>query len=298
MSAEENQTEASVVADLARAAVGAQQVRPGEVVAVPNGNGGVTIHDTDAYAETPRRTLANRTVTDAASFVRYIEKHGTEATEVWADTPKSTVIGVIDAPAGAERPSGWQTHRVTLSLEKSKPWVAWEQSDRAWFEQMDFADFIEDRASDVRDPEPATLLELAQSFQAAREVDFESSERMSDGQTRLDFKETITAKAGQKGHIEIPDRLQLALKPYIGGPAYWVTARFRYRLRGAQLRLGYVLERPQEILDLAFADIVAEIRHGRAGIEEQGQKTEVGTPIVTIQEGFAGITQPIFYGRP
>lgn len=277
-------TEAGTAAILAQQAAEPKLLEPGVLYAHLGGDGGIILADTDAYAEHPRRAKAKRTVTTAASFVAYLERHATDATEVYADTPNSTVVAVIDSHEGADLPAGWEGHKLTLSLEKTDAWLAWAKADGQWFDQITFAEFIEDRASDVKTPTSAELLELAQSFQAHRKVEFESSERMKDGQTNLQFKETVTAKAGQKGNIVIPDELLLVLKPYVGGPAYHVFARFRYRLNGAQLVLGVVLQRPQEILDAAFADVVTAIR--------EGEKARDGWP----EHG--GISQPIFYGRP
>lgn len=277
-------TENGVVAVLAQQAAEPNILEPGVLYAHLGSEGEIILADTDHYAEHPRRAKAKRTVTSAASFVAYVDRHATAATEVYADTPNSTVIAVLDSHEGADLPAGWEGHKLTLSLEKTDAWTAWAAADGKWLQQLEFAEFIEDRASDVKEPTAADLLELAQSFQAHRNVEFESSERMKDGQTNLAFKETVTAKAGQKGNIVIPDELLLVLKPYVGGPAYHVYARFRYRLNGAQLSLGIVLQRPQEILDAAFADVVTAIR--------DGEQARDGWP------AHGGITQPIFYGRP
>ncbi len=295
-------TENQTLAEYAQQAAAPAPVEPGSLIVIADGDGSVKVVDTDEYAAHPRRAKSTRTVNDAASFVAYLAKHGLANSEVWADTVNSTVVGVIDAHTDASEATvaspqaGWESHKVNLKLEKSKPWLAWEQSDGVMMAQLDFAEFIDLRAIDVRTPAPAELIELAQHFQAKRNLDYESSERMSDGQTQLTYKETTTAKAGTKGHIEIPDTLQLVLKPYIGGPAYFVTARFRYRLVGAVLQLGYVLERPQEILDAAFADIVALIRDGKEDTPDR--EATATSPAVAGSPGFPGVTQPIYYGRP
>jgi len=70
---------------------------------------------------------------------------------------------------------------------------------------------------------------------------------------------------------------------------YLVVARFRYRLRGSQLGLGIVLQRPQEILDAAFADIVTEIRDGKTVVK--------GEDRTVVHEGIPS-SVPIFSGRP
>jgi uncharacterized protein YfdQ (DUF2303 family) len=281
-------TEAAVIADLAQQALYPQGITPGAVYVAADGNNGSRILDADLYALHPRHIAAQRVVGDAESFVRYVTKHVIDGhTEVYADVPSSSVVAVIDSHDQGE--GGWQKHTARLELRKTKSWEAWTGIDGKLLEQVQFAEFIEQQALDVRSPESALLVEIAQSFQAKTSVDFEGGERLDSGQVRLEYKETVTAKAGQKGHIDIPTELELLLRPYIGGPVYVVYARFRYRLRGSALGLGVVLTRPQEILDAAFADIVTEIRDGK-----RTSKDDVET---VVHEGVPeGV--PIFSGRP
>jgi uncharacterized protein YfdQ (DUF2303 family) len=280
--------EAAVVADLARQAASSETLDAGAVLAVPDREGGVRVVDTDAYADSPRHIAAARVVGDAESFVRYVTKHVIDGhTEVYADTPSSAVVAVLDSHDAGQ--GGWQKHTARLELRHTKSWEAWTKADGKLLEQTEFAEFIEQQSLDVRTPETAVLIEIAQSFQAKTSVDFEGGERLDSGQVRLEYKETVSAKAGQKGHIDIPKELELLLRPYIGGPVYLVVARFRYRLRGSQLGLGIVLQRPQEILDAAFADIVTEIRDGKTVVK--------GEDRTVVHEGIPS-SVPIFSGRP
>lgn len=285
-------TEASVIAHLAVQSVEPFELEPGTVFAIPNGEGDVTFRDTDAYADNPRRAKANRTVTDAVSFVSYLARHSTAATEVYADTPNSSVVAVIDSHTGAGEPAGWEGHRLALCLVKTIPWLAWTERDlgmnpRAWFTQAEFAEFIEARALDVVDPDHARLIEIATTFEAKSNADFGSAVRLDNGEVKFEYTETTTAKAGTKGALEIPKLLKLAIRPYIGGPIYHVLAQFRYRVNNGDLKLGFALERPEAILDAAFADVVTEIRDGKT--EKKG---DVETRL------FDGIEAPIFYGKP
>jgi uncharacterized protein YfdQ (DUF2303 family) len=280
--------EAAVVATLAQQAIHPEELEAGTVYVEADGAGGSRIVDTDRYAEHPRHIEAKRVVGDAESFVRYVTKHVIVGhSEVYADVPSSAVVAVIDSHDAGE--GGWQKHTARLELRHTKSWEAWTKVDGQLLAQTDFAEFIEQQALDVRSPETAVLIEIAQSFQAKTSVDFEGGERLDSGQVRLEYKETVTAKAGQKGHIDIPTELELLLRPYIGGPVYLVVARFRYRLRGSQLGLGVVLTRPTEILDAAFADIVTEIRDGKT-VTKDGETTQVHDGIPA--------SVPIFSGRP
>jgi uncharacterized protein YfdQ (DUF2303 family) len=300
MTAYENQleaaaqdTEASAVANIAVQGMEPHPVDTSEIYAVPDGAGGVKVIDTDKYATSPRRAEAKRTVTDAASFVGYLNRHSTPGTEVFADTPASRVIAIVDSHEGTGAPAGWQGHRLELSLEHTKARKAWAAHDlgtnpRGWFDQQEFAEFIEDRALDVQDPDHARLIELATKFEATKSVDFGSAVRLDTGEVQFQYTETVGAKKGAKDAIEFPKELKLAIRPYIGGPVYFVWASLRYRMGADGLRLGYALQRPENILEAAFVDIVTEIREGKT------VKTDDAETVV--HEGIGDV--PIFYGRP
>ncbi|MBO1739696.1 DUF2303 family protein [Leifsonia sp. TF02-11] len=295
MSEIENITEAQTVADLAIAGTKPHTLLPGTVYAVADGKGGLRELDTDGYADVPRRAEASRTVTDAASFVSYVNRHKLPGTEVYAHTSSSSVVAVIDSHEGSYNDPGWQRHKLTLGLEHTKAWLAWTahdlgQSNRAWFGQQEFAEFIEDRALDVVEPTHARVIELATKFEATKKVDFGQATRLDNGEVKFEYTETIGAAKGRKGDLEFPKELKLALRPYIGGPIYYVFASLRYRISEDGLRLGYTLQRPETILEGAFADIATEIRDGRTDKSAESGKETV------VHEGIGDV--PIFYGRP
>lgn len=288
--------ENTIVADLAQQAMEPKRLAPGEVLAVVGMNGSTVVVDTDEYALHPRRAQGARTVTDAASFVEYVNRHATPGTEVYAHSNTSSVVGVLDSHAGAYNDPGWQGHRVSLVLEHTKAWLAWAKHDLAvaqanlWFGQEEFAEFIEQRALDVIEPAHADLIDIATTFTATKSADFNSTRRLDNGDVNIAFTETTKAKAGQKGDLTIPQSIRLAIRPYVGGPLYSLRARFRYRLVGGSLMLGYALERPENILESAFDDIVTEIREGKTIAATDGEPQKV------VHEGIG--TVPLFYGKP
>lgn len=291
-SIEDTKTEAAVVASIQQQADSEahQPIAASEVYLVPDGQGGLRVVDTDAYGQVPRHREAKRLVTDAASFVAYVNRHKGAGTEIYAHTNTSSVVAVIDSHEAIDDGvfAGWQKHKLSLVLEKSKAWLAWENADGKLVDQQTFADFLDDRYLDVIDPAPAVLIDIARTFQAKTSVNFESGFREGSGDVTLNYVEDTKAKAGQKGDIEIPSRIQLALRPYVGGPVYSIWANFRYRLNGGNVVLGFRLERPENILEAAFADIVTEIRDGRTD-KKDGTETRVHDGIGEV---------PIFAGKP
>ena len=250
------------VIDLATAAAGPHELVDGQVyaVAVPNGARVEVIdRDLDLFRDHPRRTTGRYTVRTSASLVDYLGKHALPETELWANLDAVSITAVINAHQGTGAPAGWGDHRVTLALKKTPAWEAWERIDGKLLGQVEFSEFIEQRTVDFVSPAGADVLELAQSFQAAKSGRFESSQRLTTGETTLVYVEETTAAAGKKGNIAIPDAFDLALIPFEGGTAYKVRARFRYRMDGGQLRLGVALERPEDVLRDAFDQVVADI---------------------------------------
>jgi uncharacterized protein YfdQ (DUF2303 family) len=253
--------------DTAGRAVAPQPVIPGELysVVIPDGGSHKLIDlDLDKYRNQPRRKAGTVRVHNADTLIAYIDKHGLPQTEVWADVSRASLVAVINAHMGTtgdgvEDYAGWSDHRAVLEVRKTPSWEAWIAHDRKWLSQTEFAEHIEDRAVDIVQPSGAEMLELAQSITATVGVEFESSKQLSSGERQLEFKETVNAKAGTRGRLDIPTVIELALVPFEGAPRYKVTARFRFRINGGDLRLSYALERPEDVVANAFTDIVTTV---------------------------------------
>lgn len=223
-------------------------------------NSAARVIDLDAErektADHPTRKMGSYTVRDGASFINYVERHGTEATELWADPDTFVVAGVIDGHS--ETTPGFHSHKVTLALRKTPEWEAWAKLDRTYGTQVDFAEHIEEYQHVIADPTGAQLLELVTTLKVAKSADFESATRLSTGEVQFGYRETHTATAG-KGSLSVPEEFTLALIPFHGSAQYKVTARLRYRLSDGNLVIGCVLDRPNDVLRAAFDDVASTI---------------------------------------
>lgn len=223
----------------------------------------------------PNRKTGHNTVTDTPSLVGYLDKHGLPQTELWGNADAGTIHAVINAHSGLfgdGEPvighdedgqaglAGWGDHTATLQLRHTPDWTDWTKHDGNLMEQTAFAEFIEDHLPNFVAPSGADMLELAQTFQATTRVDFDTSQRLKSGETQVTYKEDTSATAGKKGSIAIPDTFTLGLQVYERGDAYKIDARFRYRLTGGQLALGYKLTRPRDVLLAAFDAVVADVQ--------------------------------------
>lgn len=223
------------------------------------------------HTGTPPRKTGTTTVRDAVSFGTYFEKHSDTNTEVYADAERLTVTAVLDAHT-ADAPR-WSGHRLTLSLRRTEAWKQWTENDGHLMKQDEFAEFLQDHLPELLEPASAEMMEIAQSIQGVSKAEFTSGTRLSDGRRQFQYVETVTAKAGQKGQLAIPETFTVGLIPFEGSQGYKLTARFRYRIStSGELTMAYKLERPGDTLRTAFADVVTAIG------EQIGVPVMNGTP--------------------
>lgn len=256
-------TEARDVIDVAQEAVGAQQLEhgiyydglKGEIVDIRD-----QLHD-EAAADPDRKT-GRYDVTDVPSFAAYLAKHGQEHTELWGARDQGHIYAVINAHAGSEYGAHHEDHKAVLQLRHSDDWNDWTKADGQWKSQVDFAEFIEDHRPNFGKPTAAEMLELAQTFRSTSKVEFNSSHRVKSGETSLAYAEVHDAKAGKKGELTIPDEISVAMPVYDQGKPYLLTARLRYRIQNGALLLGFKLNRPKDVLQEAFDDVVASVQAG------------------------------------
>jgi uncharacterized protein YfdQ (DUF2303 family) len=248
---------AEVVRDLALEVAAPNRLEPGNIYGwLSDGQVHKIDLTGDAYRDQPQHKKGTVTVRDVASFAHYYEKHADDGSDVYADLDAATFTAVLDAHEVIS--ARWQQHRLVLQLQQTLPWKTWLSRDRRMMAQQEFAEFIEDNARDVAHGGPVTaadLLEIAQSFQAATKVAFQSGKRLASGQTQLVYQETVDAKAGSRGEIVIPSEFALAIVPHEDCDYAVIPARFRYRLDGGDLRLGYFLADPARIARDAVAQI-------------------------------------------
>jgi uncharacterized protein YfdQ (DUF2303 family) len=207
----------------------------------------------ERLALTPKRakgTVSPQTVDDLA---RYVTRHDdTDATTIWVDADARTVTAVLNDHGEAP---GWGDHRAALRLALTPEWQRWKKHDGDYLGQEDFAEHIELGLTEIVQPDAADLLEVAQHIEGTKSAEFKGGHRLQSGAVAIEYVETVAARAGAKGELEIPARFKLAIAPFLGEKPVELWARFRYRIRGEKLVLGYLLERPEDVIRQSVDDI-------------------------------------------
>lgn len=227
---------------------------------------GQTLHQIDLASpgyehlrENPRRLKGKTVVRDAESFIDFLDKHRLPETDIFADLyakPMPTVTAVFNAAAGTgedrEGLPGWGDHRLELEVKRTVAWEAW-LAGQGLASQSDFAEHIEERLIDIVTPEGAVMLELAQSFQATVNAEFEQATFLSSSARKFVYREDVRTE------IEVPSTFEIGLAPFDGSDPIRVVCRLRYKVTPGGLLIGYLIERPEDVEREAFDSIIEVI---------------------------------------
>lgn len=253
-------------------------------VAVPAGGDVKELNlDLDEYRNRPRRLKGETVVRDEQSLILLCTELGTKVagqkagegvtTRVYADAADRSVVAVLNDDVDSTNP-GWRDRRVRLVLAHTPEWQRWAALDGKLMSQQAFAEHVEACLDDIREPDAASMLEIAQTIEATTNVDFRSQVRLTSGQRQFTYAENTDARAGSGGTLTVPEQFVLGLTPWAGRDAkpFRVEARLRYRITPGGLTLGYKLIDTERILRTAFEeDVVKPIR-------EAGLTIVNGTP--------------------
>jgi uncharacterized protein YfdQ (DUF2303 family) len=226
--------------------------------------------DLRAWRSRPARKIGIYKPADVASFIAYTKHHLADDTTVWVHPTTGKTVAVFND--NGQTDPGWADHRAVLDLAPTPEWNYWGAKDGAMISQVDFAEHIEGGLEEIVEPDAADVLEIAQSFHAKSSVTFRSSQRLQSGEQRLQYDESIDAKAGPSGDLLVPTQILLAITPFYGEERYKINARIRFRINGGHLALGYKLDRPDAVLRDA-------IDHVADALREEFGLTYIGEPI-------------------
>lgn len=223
----------------------------------------------------PRRKSGTVQLKELASLLQYctdqIDDGGSEMGYIYADPDSRKITAVFNDQRAAESP-GWRDHRAEFKAEYTPEFAKWLVKNHAQFTQTEFAEFIEDNMADITEPAATAMLEMATTIQAKTDINFSSAKRLQNGQVQLAYTESIDARAGANGAMEIPKEFSLGLRIFKNGDGYKLKARLKYRLNSGNVKFWYELDRPERAVEDAFSGYVATLR------EQSGYQVLLGTP--------------------
>lgn len=195
-------------------------------------------------------------------LIAYATRHVDASTStLWADVDAAAITVVINDHSIDGRP-GWADHRARLQLRRPPEWQAWTELNGKTMSQVALAEFLEEHAREIVEPDGATMIELAQTFHATTKAEFKQAVVLATGDRRLTYEETTTAGAGATRSKDVPAAFVVALAPFEGHDPVRIEARFRYTIRDGNLTLGYRLLHLVDISRDAVRTLVGQVSAG------------------------------------
>lgn len=227
---------------------------------------GVSLEGLEKHLPAPIRTRQKLNVLDAETFIDYVNRFSDAATAVFCNGPEGrTFIAVFDYHQPGE--PAWGDHLATYRCPITVEWGRWKEQDRKRMDQAAFAEFIEDNVRDIVQPEgvssapsPADMLEISRTLEAKKNISFRQGTRLDNGQVQLTYNEQIDGRAGETGQLNVPEQFFIGVKPFLGGDAFLVAARFRYRIQEGRLAMWYELVRADKVLEEAYTAVRTKIK--------------------------------------
>lgn len=248
-----DETEAEVLIRTGIATAPARMVGVHPYVIVPND---CRVESLEHMLSQPLRQESTVTLTDCASFNRYVAEFKGAGTRLYADVDRSQIVAVIDDHHGGE--AQWKEHRATLSMPFDPDWLRWIGSNNHSMGQLQFAQFIEDQLPTIVEPDGAELLEVALHLETTQKMRFKSAQRLQDGSRQFVFEEQTEGKVG-KGNLAIPEQFIVRASVYRWSASHDFIAKLRYRIKDGALSFSYHLHRPEDTVDEAFDAVCVEV---------------------------------------
>lgn len=222
---------------------------------------------------TPTRKKGTIKLNDAASFIAVVNDQKGDQTRLFGVLNPPSFTAVFNHLAATP---GWGDHKAMYTPPLSPEWQAWNGMDKVPKSQVELAQFIENNLVDVVAAEPkpeefypgspdgATLLEVCNTLEAKKKVEFKSSIRMADGSTQFTYDEDVQGGARQ-GQLKVPEQFTLGIPVFENGPKWRLDVRLRYRIQeGGTLSMWLELIRPHKVIEGAVAELRKEIADGTA----------------------------------
>ena len=243
----------------------------------------------DQHLPHPRRPKGVTKHDTLASIIDHAKRHSApEGSVAFCSltglTPRLTVV-YNDHPADFEH-AGWRDWRSVYEFPFSDAWQRWNGAAGRTLSVQEFAQLLEDGIADIRDPssvpdapklegveyaKPSTLLTLAEGLSVHVDQQVVHYQRLASGASQISFAEKHeTIVNGEP--VTLPGGFLLAIPVFVGGLAYPVPVRLRYRVKDKQVTWTIVL-------------------HDAAGVRRDA--------IIEAAERFKAECQlPLFYGSP
>lgn len=257
----------------------------------------------------PIRRRGTYHAADLASFLAWMDANTAYDAPVFAQgaeklvgewrTPKLALAGIGNyskelcsrdtddegSPKGSPKRLGWHDFGARYDFPVTEAWLTWASKHREWFEQVEFAEFIETRLHEISQPvggekpsealsrfiemlkgdkdgnkvaSPAKLFELSRGLKITATTKMEQKIDRQSGEATLVYSEE---HSGPGGHpIKVPSVFYIRIPVFFGEDPSLIGVLLRYRTANGTVKWSYELFAPDLVVRAEFDRICETVR--------------------------------------
>ena len=269
-----------------------------QYIAVPSGTGGMSLQcterDLDSIREIPLHRTGHAQFTRLDSLIAHVNRFKNTETALFAcddvANNNAAILAVIDYHDRVNSENGdvltdakprRRNHTAKYNFPISDELKAWLDANDNPMGQQEFAEFLEDRITDVmpvpaflkdgtkakaesnsdkelldilvkiqgRPCGPEKLMELSRGLSITSHEDVKGIVNIASGEATIAFEETHMDEKGQK--ITVPNMFLIAIPVFKMGAPYRIPVRLRYRKSGPRIVWSLHVYSLEQVLDHA-----------------------------------------------
>lgn len=243
-----DKTEAQELFEQASAAnMQTANIATGAFISLPEG---YDVHDLEEFQAEPNRIKTDYKFRDTKSLAAYLERFQKPETVAFSNSDTREIYVVIDHhdTNGDEQVASHGDHRATFCAQFSAQYEAWRKIDGNMMSQSSAGMFLEERATDVIEPDAASIMDMVMTFDALKKVTFRQSTRLHDGQRQFTYNEENEVR----GNVTLPERIIMLVPIFQGQEPEHIEIRILYRIEDGSLRFKFNIHDLQMVEDTAF----------------------------------------------
>lgn len=208
----------------------------------------------------PLRQKTIRTLDTVSSFNEYVKrfKNHESSAYITKNSGGYIITAEIDHRSSAE--FVFDDHKASVSLVYSEPMTKWFAMNGKTMSQDQFADLLEERSKEIREPSAADILELAQSLHVTRNLSVKSMVRSNRSHNAISFNQDQGIRGGVDGDVELPTSFAIEVEPFARHRlSTKIVALLRPRIKEDKPVFTYELQLVEEAVEDVLAEIVSQI---------------------------------------
>lgn len=206
----------------------------------------------------PRFLQADNTFYTVHSFVQYVLRFRLPGTVVICDAQSGIARAWLDYHE-PDSPN-WRKHTAAYKPELSEEWKKWHGSSHKNMPQDDFAAMIEENERLIVDPPAGQMVKIATQLEGTMSVKWSRATSLQTGLHKIQWVADGNVTSGE---LAVPKKFTLRMPILLGEAPVEVSNWLRVKIKNP-LELSYEIDRPQALLQEAYAKAFLAIEDGLA----------------------------------